>query len=146
MMRNQKGQSTVEFALVLPILIFLMVVIAELGFAFNAYVTVVHTAREVARMASISTTEYTPSALQEKIESTLHASNPLLTGTITWTGGSNAYIDSGNGKKVKIDFTYAYDPGFLGDIVSGIAKLMNPDSEIAAGIIPLRASAVMAVE
>lgn len=146
MVKNRKGQSTVEFALVLPILIFLMVVIAELGFAFNAYVTVVHTAREVARMAAISTTEYTPSALQGMIESTLQDSNPMLAGTITWKGGSNAYSTTSDGKKVKIDFTYSYDPGFLGDIISGIAKVMDPDSSIAKGAIPLRASAVMAVQ
>ena len=39
--RNRKGQSTVEFALILPVLLLLIFAIIEFGFILNAYVTVV---------------------------------------------------------------------------------------------------------
>lgn len=49
---KRKGQSLVEFALVLPLLIILIVGIAEFGFIFYAYVQVSNAAREGARAGS----------------------------------------------------------------------------------------------
>ncbi len=47
-----KGQSFVEFALVLPILTILLVGVSEFGFVFYAYVQVSNAAREGARAGS----------------------------------------------------------------------------------------------
>ncbi len=47
-----KGQSFVEFALILPILTILLVGVTELGFIFYAYVQVSNAAREGARAGS----------------------------------------------------------------------------------------------
>jgi hypothetical protein len=51
--RSQKGQSLVEMAFVLPILLFLAVGIVELGYALNAYIQTVNAAREGARFGSL---------------------------------------------------------------------------------------------
>jgi hypothetical protein len=50
---EDRGASAVEFALVLPLLVMLLFGIVHFGFAYNAYVTVTHAAREGARMASV---------------------------------------------------------------------------------------------
>jgi Flp pilus assembly protein TadG len=52
-MMSEKGQSLVEFALVLPVLIFLLLGIVDFGRAFHAYLTIDHAGREAARAASI---------------------------------------------------------------------------------------------
>ena len=54
-MKDKKGQSTVEFALVLPVLLLIIFGIIEFGFIFNAYVSVAALAREGARYGIVKT-------------------------------------------------------------------------------------------
>jgi len=49
--QTQIGHALVEFALLLPLLATLLVGVAELGNAINAYVTVIEASREGARLA-----------------------------------------------------------------------------------------------
>lgn len=51
--KNEKGASAVEFALILPILIILVFGIVQFGIAFNNYITITHAAREGARIAAV---------------------------------------------------------------------------------------------
>src|SRR5881398_2476607 len=53
LMKSEKGQSLVEFALVLPLLILLLFGIIDFGRIFNAYLTIDHAGRDAARTASI---------------------------------------------------------------------------------------------
>lgn len=53
--RNQKGQTLVELALILPILIILLMGTIEFGRVFLSYLTVTHASREAARATVIST-------------------------------------------------------------------------------------------
>lgn len=48
-----RGQSLVEFALILAPLLFLLLGIVQMGFVFNGYVTLSSATREAARSASI---------------------------------------------------------------------------------------------
>ena len=52
-MNSQKGQSLVEFAMVLPLLVLLLFGITDFGRIFHAYLTIDHAGREAARVASI---------------------------------------------------------------------------------------------
>ena len=49
---GEKGQSLVEFAILLPVLIMLLVGIVEIGWGLNSYLTVVDSARDGARLGS----------------------------------------------------------------------------------------------
>jgi Flp pilus assembly protein TadG len=51
--RHQHGQSLVEFALILPVLMLVLMGIVQMGFVFNAYVTISNATREAARTATI---------------------------------------------------------------------------------------------
>ena len=53
--RGHEGQSTVEFALVLPFVALLAALIVQVGLVLRAQVLVVHAAREGARAASVAT-------------------------------------------------------------------------------------------
>ena len=55
MIRRDDGASAVEFALVLPILLALLMGILEFGWAFNGFITVTGAAREGARIAAVDT-------------------------------------------------------------------------------------------
>jgi len=51
--RGGRGQSTVEFALVLPLVLFTVMAILQVAFVVRDQVAVVHAAREGARAASV---------------------------------------------------------------------------------------------
>lgn len=51
--KNEKGQSLVEYAMVLPLLLLLIFGIIDFGRYFHAYLTVDHAGREAARAASV---------------------------------------------------------------------------------------------
>lgn len=50
---DKKGQALVEFALVLPILLVVVLGIVQFGVILNGYVSITHAAREGARMAAV---------------------------------------------------------------------------------------------
>lgn len=54
--RHQRGQATVELALVVPVVVVLVLMVVQVGQVVRDRVVVVHTAREVARAASVSAT------------------------------------------------------------------------------------------
>ena len=60
--RNERGQTMVEFALVLPILLVLLLGIFQFGIAFNNYVTLTDAVRAGARKAAVSRQASNPSA------------------------------------------------------------------------------------
>jgi Flp pilus assembly protein TadG len=53
-LKNERGQTMVELALVLPILVVLILGIAQFGVAFNNYVTLTDAARAAARKGAVS--------------------------------------------------------------------------------------------
>jgi Flp pilus assembly protein TadG len=53
-LKNQRGQTMTELALVLPILVVLVLAIAQFGIAFNNYVTLTDAARAAARKGAVS--------------------------------------------------------------------------------------------
>ena len=52
-LRNEKGASAVEFALVLPIFVSIVFGIFQFGIAFNNWIAITHAAREGARLAAV---------------------------------------------------------------------------------------------
>jgi Flp pilus assembly pilin Flp len=53
-LRDQQGQAMTEFALVLPILAFLLFAVIQFGIVFNNYITLTDATRAGARKAAVS--------------------------------------------------------------------------------------------
>ncbi len=51
--RNQKGATAVEFALILPILVMMLFGIFQFGIVYNNWIALTHAAREGARLAAV---------------------------------------------------------------------------------------------
>lgn len=99
---NQKGQSMVELAIILPILLLIIMGIFEFGRVMNAYLTINHAAREGARAASLGSYD---TQIIEKIDT---ASYPLdilkLTKTI-----SPSKISRTRGAYAAVTVAYDFD-------------------------------------
>ena len=63
--RSQRGQATVEFALIIPLVVVVLLAVVQIGLVVHAQLHVAHIAREVARAASVDPT-VRPDALVER--------------------------------------------------------------------------------
>jgi Flp pilus assembly pilin Flp len=102
--RDDQGAAAVEFALVLPLLVFVLFMIIQFGLIFDAKVTVTHAAREGARVASVggslaavqsAVTAQTSNLVSSRVK--LPVSVPLLGGT---TDPRGSYYE------VTVEYTY----------------------------------------
>jgi Flp pilus assembly protein TadG len=94
LMKSQKGQSLVEFALVLPLLVLLLFGIIDFARIFHVYLTMDHAGREAARAASIGNDDTTVrnTAVSDASSIGLTADKVGVTPTGTRTTGTNVSI------------------------------------------------------
>src|SRR5438067_9179484 len=112
--RSEKGQTMVEFAMVLPILCVLLFGIIQFGILFNNYVTLTDAVRAGARKAAVSRQVSGTSPQQACIDqvrssaSDLDLSKLQTTCTSTWQPASD----------VTVTATYPYSISLLGLVVA----------------------------
>ena len=139
--RSEEGAQLVEFALVLPLLLLVVLGIAEFGFIFQRYEVVTNAAREGARIAVLP--GYGDNAVIEaRVRAYLTAGavpitagNPVVSVTnvpIAVGGGMPAMA----GRQVEVTYTHTYM--FLSAIGGWF--------DVAYTTVPLRATSVMRME
>lgn len=112
-LRNERGQTLTELALVLPILVVLVLAIAQFGVAFNNYVTLTDAARAAARKGAVSRQAGQSGACQAAgYAAGADLKNPgtdfVLTCSSSWSQGSD----------VTVTASYPYSISLLGWVVS----------------------------
>lgn len=93
-MKSESGQSLVEFALIVPLLILLLFGIIDFGRIFHAYLTIDHAGRESARAASIGKddTQVTNTAVTDAVGIGLTADRVVVSPTGTRVSGNDVSI------------------------------------------------------
>ncbi|WP_066314429.1 TadE/TadG family type IV pilus assembly protein [Bacillus sp. FJAT-29814] len=124
-MKSEKGQSMVEFALILPLLILMLFGIIDFGRIFHAYLTIDHAGREAARAASIGKddTFIKQKAVDNGVSISLKGTNVAISPTGTKKSGDNVTI------------TITYPINFLTPVIGNVV-----------GPITLKDTTVMRVE
>lgn len=112
-LKNEKGQSLVEFAVILPILLLILMGIAEFGMMINSYLTIENASREGARRGIVGSSD-------TDIENSVIATSPNLnvsdlTISITPSEGSRHSGDS-----LTVSLTYKYH--LTVPIISGLVS------------------------
>jgi Flp pilus assembly protein TadG len=103
--RSERGQSLVEFALVLPLLLMVLFAIMDFGRIFQGYVTLANASREGARLAATgcgnSVTYCSDGTIQARV--TARDGNLTTTTTVSYpdTGGKK----QGNSVRVRVNTT-----------------------------------------
>ena len=112
--RSEEGAQLIEFALVLPLLLFVVLGIAEFGFMFQRYEVVTNAAREGARMAVLP--GYGTADVQARVATyvssgrvptTTSPANPVVVVenvSIPVSGGRPPI----SAKRVTVTYTYTY--------------------------------------
>ena len=110
-LKNQDGQSVTEFALVLPILAFLLFAVIQFGIVFNNWVQLTDATRAGARKAAVGRQSVSPvSDCQAAIRGSakdLTQSNLIPSCASTWQPGAD----------VTVTATYPYKISLLGLVV-----------------------------
>jgi len=121
-LKNQDGQSVTEFALVLPILAFLLFAVIQFGIVFNNWVQLTDATRAGARKGAVSRHLPSPqtvctSAVRSSATN-LKASDLIATCTSTWQPGAD----------VTVNATYPYSISLFG-IISKSGRLSSTTTE-----------------
>ena len=111
--RNERGQTMVEFALVVPILCVVLFGILQFGALYNDYVTLTDATRVGARKAATARHEANPEAAAEAAaRSSAQGLDPSeLDITVTATAWEH-------GESVTVEGTYPYEIDLLGFVVA----------------------------
>ncbi len=109
--REQRGQTMVEFTIVLPILLLLILGIAQLGLTFNNYLALTDGVRAGARYGAVLRTSPThdaqTTAKVEQSAANLNQSDITTTITSTWQAGADLTVCA----------TYPYSINLIGLVV-----------------------------
>ncbi|GAP54228.1 tade family protein [Arthrobacter sp. Hiyo6] len=88
--RNEKGAAAVEFALILPVLLLILIGIVEFSLAFNAQLSLNQAAREGARYMAIHNNALDAATAASNAAGRLAPSTVTTTFTVTGGGSSCA--------------------------------------------------------
>lgn len=120
--RGDKGQASVELALVLPLVVLLLLVVVQVGLVVRDQILVVHAAREAAREAAV---DASPDAPRRAAAASSTLAGDRITVTVAGRGAA--------GSRVRVEVAYR-------------APTDVPLVGMALGNLTLRASATMRVE
>jgi Flp pilus assembly protein TadG len=112
-LNDQRGQTMAELALVLPVLLVLLLGIAQFGVTFNNYVTLTDAARAASRKGAVSRNAANPKADCESqgYAAGTNLKNPTTDFVVTCTSSWQAGTD------VTVTASYPYSISLLGWVV-----------------------------
>ena len=116
--KNHKGQSLVEFAIILPIILLLLMGMAEFGMMLNSYLAIQNSSREGARLGIVGGTDLQINSVVTATSPSLTSSN--LTVLITPLAGSRT---SGGTLTVSLNYNYHTTVPIIGAILKNVVVL-----------------------
>lgn len=135
--RDESGAELIEFALVAPLLLLLVVGIVDFGFMFQQYEVVTNAAREGARIGSLP--GYGQTDVEDRVTAYLTASGLAATPTITYSTAPTTLTSGRTVELVTVGVDYQYTYSFIGPI----AALVGGSG---FGSVTLRGRSVMRLE
>jgi Flp pilus assembly protein TadG len=126
---GERGAELVEFALTLPLLMFVLLGVIEFGFVFHEYEVVTNAAREGARLAVLPS-GYDDTAIKARVNAYLTAAGltALAAGKIT-VGAATVSAPIGGGLCVTtrtVSAVYAHDIAFVGGFATLLGGTIDP--------------------
>ena len=109
---RQRGVAAVEFAIILPVLLFLMVATEEVGRAFYQYNTLTKSVRDGARYLSANVLQGTTGTMDVSGEIGITKARVLLNAQPVLTGftAANITVTQVGTDHVQVSATYAFQP------------------------------------
>ena len=115
--RSERGAELIEFALVLPLLLFLIFGLVDFGFMFQRFEVVTNAAREGARMAVLP--GYATADVTARVQSYLTTAGVAANSVNSSVSVTNVTIPAGAGAALpgkRVQVTYASPYIFIGPL------------------------------
>lgn len=132
--RDDRGQSLLEFAILVPLLLLLLVGVFEFGRAWNVYQVVVNAAREGGRVAALPTGFANADSVRRRISSHLRAAR-------LDPGSAEVALEDVDGRPgtiAVVTVSYPYEFRAVGPLARLLAAGSGP-----SGTVVLRSTAQM---
>jgi Flp pilus assembly protein TadG len=100
--RNNKGQALVEFAIILPILLLLILGIVQFGMMINSYLSIQYAAREGARAGIVGSTD-------SEIKNLIIADSPGLDSSKLTVTITPDLLSRKSGDTLTVGVSYSYN-------------------------------------
>ena len=124
---NEAGAALVEFVLVLPLLLLMLLAMLDLGKAFNYWIDETHLANEGARFAAVNKNPGPGASLQQSIKSQADTDElrDAVEVCISFPGAGGAVV--GEPVEVKVSSNYTF-LGFIADRLDLTSKTISSTS------------------
>ena len=122
-LKNQKGQALVEFAIILPILLILVMGILQFGMMLNSYLTIENASREGARTGIIGSSDAEIQNLIISTSPSLDPKNLIVSITPTETNRK-----SGDTLIVKVTYNYNLIVPIISSLFNNVVVLNGQTS------------------
>ena len=117
-LKNEKGQSLIEFSIILPLLLLLLMGILEFALMLNSYLSINNSAREGARLGIVDGSNSEIKQLIANISPNLNAENLIV--SITPLDGSRK---SGDTLTVEVLYNYQVTIPIISNILNDVVVL-----------------------
>lgn len=115
---SQRGTASVEAAIALPVVLFLMLASAELGRVLSQYNTLTKSVRDACRYVASNAAAGTTGIVSITTQLQTAAANLVVTGNVNGTGSAllpglatgNVTVSDAGGGFVSVSVTYTYQP------------------------------------
>jgi Flp pilus assembly protein TadG len=123
-LRRQDGAAAVEFALILPVLLLILVGIIQFGIVWSQWQVMEGAAREGARCAAVQASGYSDCKVQDAIDFAAGSYTPTNDATV-----SLACTDATVGQNVTVSWDQTYSLGTLARLVPVIPDTITGTME-----------------
>jgi Flp pilus assembly protein TadG len=119
---RERGAELIEFALILPLILVVLMGIFDFGFAFQRYEVITNAAREGARLGSL-VANYTTSDIQGRVDAYCSAAGlpggcPSSGVSVDKSAAANITLPGGGTQAgVQVTVTYQHQFAFLGPVM-----------------------------
>ncbi len=118
MLRRERGAVAVEFALIMPVLVLILVGTIQFGRVWSQYQVYNGAAREGARCAAVAAGGFSSCSVQGSINSAAQPYTPAANASVTVGGGPGTCTNATRGQSVRVAWVQPLDIDipFWGDV------------------------------
>ena len=124
-LRGQDGVVAVEFAIIAPIVLLILVGVIQFGIVYSQYQVLQGAAREGARCAAVQAGGFSTCDVTTAVQNAALEYDLTNTPVVTVDGGGSACTNLTQGRSVTVSWVQTFDMGAVPRLVPGIPDTVN---------------------
>jgi len=123
--RRQDGVVAVEFAIIAPLVLLILVGVIQFGIVYSQFQVLQGAAREGARCASVQAGGFSTCDVTTAVQNAALGYDLTNTPVVTVDGGGSACTNLTRGRNVTVSWEQTFDLGAIPNMVPGIPDTVN---------------------